>query len=81
MALGERAKKIEEERMAASEVSGRLDELLDRSNILDAVEVILNIHYVLGDMDAQEALDEICHIVFPESCPRSSNQKVKNNVG
>ena len=38
----------------------------------DAIEVILTIYYVLGDMTAQEALDEICNIVFPEGNPQSS---------
>ena len=42
----------------------------------EAIEVILTIHYVLGDMTAQEALDEICHIIYPQSKPQSSGGKI-----
>ena len=38
----------------------------------EAIEIILHIHYVLGDMTAQEALDEICHLVYPDSRPLES---------
>ena len=34
---------------------------------IDAIEIILQLHYVEGDMTPKEALDEICHLVLPES--------------
>jgi len=41
------------------------------SEKLDAIEIVLNLHYVEGDMTHKEALDEICHLVYPESRPSS----------
>lgn len=31
---------------------------------VDAIQVILHLYYVEGDMNSTEALDEICHLVF-----------------
>ncbi len=44
---------------------------LELKQKLEAIEIILNLHYVEGDMTEKEALDEICHLVFPESRPSS----------
>ena len=38
---------------------------------LEAIEIVLHLHYVEGDMTEKEALDEICHLVHPESRPSS----------
>jgi len=45
----------------------------------EAIEIILHIHYVLGDMTAKEALDEICHLVYPDSRPLESKAKGEDN--
>lgn len=38
---------------------------------IEAIEIVLNLHYVEGDMTEKEALDGICHLVHPESRPSS----------
>lgn len=61
-------KKWEKERIELEEeIKILADELIDEEKTLDAVKVIITTHYVLGSMTAQEAIYEICKVVYPES--------------
>lgn len=42
-----------------------------KKDTIEAIEIVLTLHYVEGDMTEKEALDEICHLVHPESRPSS----------
>lgn len=41
---------------------------------IEAIEVILNLHYMEGDMNPKEVIDKICHLVLPESSPSCSEE-------
>lgn len=45
----------------------KLDKLVELDSKIGAIEILLDLHYVEGDMSPKEAIDEVCHIIFPES--------------
>jgi len=46
---------------------------------IEAIEIILNLHYVEGDMTEKEAIDEICHLVHPKSSPSCSESATEED--
>ncbi len=49
-----------------------LEKYTKHEKTIEAIEIILQLHYVEGDMTPKEALDEICHLIHPESSPSCS---------
>ena len=48
-----------------------------KKGTIEAIEIILSLYYIIGDMTSEEALAEIAHLIYPESSLRPSNQTAR----